>query len=99
MIVAALDSSDLHEDEAARRVGLALAGAGVRVNAPGVGRANLIAEQFGPLRLNVPALERLNNIDEGITIATLREHYAHAPRRFTGTGQNYPLCGTECPCG
>ena len=44
------------------------------VNAPGVGRANLIAEQSGPLRLNVQALERLNNIDEGITIATLREH-------------------------
>src|SRR6185503_2072855 len=59
---------------AARRVGLALAGTHVNVKAPGVGRANLIAEQSGPLRLNVPALERLNNIDEGITIATLREH-------------------------
>ena len=73
-MVAALGANDMHEDEAARRVGVALAGSGVRVNAPGVGRANLIAEQSGPLRLNVQALERLNNIDEGITIATLREH-------------------------
>jgi molybdenum cofactor cytidylyltransferase len=72
--VAILAPSDLHEDEAARRVGIALAGAHVSVKAPGVGRANLTAEQSGPLRLNVPALERLNNIDEGITIATLREH-------------------------
>lgn len=72
--VAALDATDVHEDEAARRVGLALAGEGVNVKAPGVGRANLMATQAGPLRLNVPALERLNNIDEGITIATLREH-------------------------
>lgn len=74
VVVAALEAADLHENEAARRVGMALAGAGVRVTAPGVGRANLIAEETGPLRLNVPALERLNNIDEGITIATLREH-------------------------
>lgn len=51
----------------------------MRVSAPGVGRANLIAEQFGPLRLTVPALERLNNIDEGITIATLREHTLARP--------------------
>jgi molybdenum cofactor cytidylyltransferase len=74
VVVAALEPTDLHEDEAARRVGAALAGSGVSVKAPGVGRANLIAQQTGPLRLNVPALERLNNIDEGITIATLREH-------------------------
>ena len=72
--VAALDANDIHEDEAARRVGIALAGEGVIVKAPGVGRANLIATLTGPLRLNVPALDRLNNIDEGITIATLREH-------------------------
>ena len=74
IIVAALDATDVHEDEAAQRVGMALAGVGVRVHAPGVGRANLIAEQFGPLRLNVPALERVNTIGEGIAVATLHEH-------------------------
>ncbi len=79
VVVAALAANDVHEDEAARRVGVALAGSGVRVNAPGVGRANLIAEQTGPLRLNVYALERLNNIDEGITIATLHEHTLARP--------------------
>jgi molybdenum cofactor cytidylyltransferase len=55
-------------------VAAAIAGDGVRVVTPGVGRANLIAEAFGPLRINVPALDHLNNIDEGITIATLRQH-------------------------
>jgi molybdenum cofactor cytidylyltransferase len=74
VIVAAPAPTDLSENEAARRVGVALAGAGVKVSAPGVGRANLTAQITGPLRINVPALERLNNIDEGITIATLREH-------------------------
>lgn len=74
VVAAALAPTDLGENEAARRVGLALAGEGVRVNAPGVGRANLLATLAGPLRVQVAALERLNNIDEGITIATLREH-------------------------
>lgn len=74
VIVAAPDPTDLGENEAARRVGLAVAGPSVRVTAPGVGRANLIAEVEGPLCVNVPLLDRLNNIDEGITIATLREH-------------------------
>lgn len=74
VVVAALSALDLGENEAARRVGQALAGDHVRVTAPGVGRANLTATSVGTLRLNVSALERLNNIDEGITLATLREH-------------------------
>jgi molybdenum cofactor cytidylyltransferase len=72
--VGALAPTDLNENEAARRVGEAVAGAGARVTAPGVGRANLIATTTGPLRVNVPVLNRLNNIDEGITIATVRQH-------------------------
>lgn len=74
VVVAALGKGDLSENEAAQRVGAALVGSGIRMVATGAGRANLIAEQRGPLRINVAALDRLNNIDEGITIATLREH-------------------------
>jgi molybdenum cofactor cytidylyltransferase len=74
VIVAALAPTDLNENEAARRVGVALAGKNVRVVAPGVGRANLMSTAAGPLRINVPALNALNNIDEGITVATVREH-------------------------
>jgi molybdenum cofactor cytidylyltransferase len=71
---AALSATDVPENDAARRIGAALAGDGVKVAAPGVGRANLTAERRGVLRINIAALERLNNIDEGITIATLRSH-------------------------
>ncbi len=74
LVVVLLDEDDLDENAAARRVGAALVGDGVRLTAPGVGRANLMADVRGVLRINVPVLERLNNIDEGITIATLREH-------------------------
>jgi molybdenum cofactor cytidylyltransferase len=72
--VAALDSTDVGENEAAKRVGAALTGPGIRFQAPGVGRANLLSTVTGPLRINVAALNQINAIDEGITIATLREH-------------------------
>jgi molybdenum cofactor cytidylyltransferase len=74
VVVAMLNPNDLNENEAAERVGQAVAGPGVEVVTPGVGRANLIAEHYGPLYINIPALEQLNNIDEGITLATLRNH-------------------------
>lgn len=73
VIVATLEAADLGENEAALRIGQAVAGYGVRVAAPGVGRANVIAATTGVLRINVGALEKLNNIDMGITIATKRE--------------------------
>lgn len=74
VIVAALDPTDLGENEAARRVGEAVAGPGVQVAAPGAGRATLVSEHYGPVYINVPALHNLNNIDAGITLATLRNH-------------------------
>lgn len=74
VIVARLEQTDVHENEAARRIGEAIAGPGVRVVAPGVGRANIISTVRGVLRVNVTALEKLNHIDMGISIATKREH-------------------------
>ena len=74
VIVAQLSQTDIHENLAAERVGKALAGDNIKVVAPGVGRANLMATARGPLRVNVPMLTELNNIHEGITIASLRQH-------------------------
>ena len=69
-----LGAADLHEDQAAERIGRAVAGANISWRAPGVGRANLTAAKRGVLHVNVPALELLNNIYDGITIATLRTY-------------------------
>lgn len=71
--VTQLSAADLHEDAAAERIGAAVAGAHVRMRAPGVGRANLTAAERGVLHVDVPRLEQINNIYDGITIATLRE--------------------------
>ena len=48
VVVAAPDSHDLGENEAARRVGAAVAGPGIELVTPGVGRANLVARHHGP---------------------------------------------------
>ena len=69
-----LGAADLHENLAAERIGRAVAGTHIRWRTPGVGRANLTAAERGVLHVNVPALELLNNIYDGITIATLRTH-------------------------
>ncbi len=69
-----LEAADLHEDLAAERIGRAVAGSNVGWRAPGVGRANLTAAKRGVLHVNVPALELLNNIYDGMTIATLRTY-------------------------
>ena len=72
--VTLLSEADLHEDAAAERIGRAVAGANIRMRTPGVGRANLTAAQRGILHIDVPKLEWINNITDGITIATLREY-------------------------
>jgi molybdenum cofactor cytidylyltransferase len=72
--VTQLSPADLHEDAAAERIGAAVAGAKLRMRAPGVGRANLTAAERGVLHIDVPKLELINNIYDGITIATLRAY-------------------------
>jgi len=80
--VASLSPTDLHENEAAERVGRAIAGDHVSVTAPGVGRANLTAEVWGPVTINVPILERINTIQEGITVATVKNHSLVQPKKL-----------------
>lgn len=69
-----LGVSDLQEDVAAKRIAQAVTGENINMRTPGVGRANITAAKRGILHINVPGLELLNNICDGITIATLREY-------------------------
>lgn len=72
--IAKLEADDIGEDEAARRVAAAVAGPGVFSPHAATGRANLKATTAGLLRINVEAINRLNEIDDGITVATLATH-------------------------
>lgn len=95
VVVAELEADDLNEDEAARRVGEALAGEGVRVAAPGVGRANLSATGRGVLNVDVATLNRINQVDEGITVATLRRYSVVQARQLLALVKIIPFAMPE----
>lgn len=74
LVVMRLSQADLHEDLAAQRIGRAVIGKNLHMRAPGVGRANITAAARGILHIDVPLLEIINSLYDGITIATLRAH-------------------------
>jgi hypothetical protein len=62
--VLALEPGDLPEEEAGRRLAAAVAGEGVSVKGPVEGRFNLVADARGVLRLDVAALQALNELED-----------------------------------
>ena len=71
IVVARIEAGDVSEDAAAAEIAAAVAGEGVRVDRAFTGRANLFAESAGVLVVDKDAIDRLNQIDESITFATL----------------------------
>ncbi len=71
IVVARIEPGDVSEDAAAAEIAAAVAGAGVHVDRAFTGRANLFAETAGVLVVEKDAIDRLNQVDESITFATL----------------------------
>jgi molybdenum cofactor cytidylyltransferase len=71
IVVARVEPDDISEDAAAAEIATAVAGEGVRVDRAFTGRANLFAENAGVLVVDKDAIDRLNQVDESITFATL----------------------------
>ena len=71
IVVARLDPGDVSEDQAAADIAAAAAGEGVRADHAFTGRCNLFAETAGVLVVDKDAIDRLNRIDEAVTLATL----------------------------
>ena len=71
LIVAILEDGDIDEDTAAATVAEAVAGQGVSVKPAFTGRANLHALNDGVLIVDSHEINRLNSVDEAITIATM----------------------------
>src|SRR5436309_480297 len=71
IVVARIESGDVSEDRAAAEIAAAAVGEGVRVDRAFTGRANLFAETAGVLAVDKDAIDRLNRVDESITLATL----------------------------
>ncbi len=71
IVVARLEPDDVSEDAAAAEIAAAVAGEGVRIDRAFTGRSNLFAERAGVLVVDKDAIDRLNQVDESITFATL----------------------------
>ncbi len=67
-----LEINEIHEDDAARRLGRAIAGPGLELTEPKEGRVNLKAEYSGLLKVDVDLLREVNSFDEAI-VSTLHD--------------------------
>jgi molybdenum cofactor cytidylyltransferase len=87
--VAHLEATDVDENTAARRVAEAICGTGLTMPGASAGRANLLSNEMGLLRVDV---ERLTQINEhnGITLATMMNHSPVHARQIVATVKIIP---------
>jgi molybdenum cofactor cytidylyltransferase len=71
IMVARLEPGDVSEDAAAAELAAAVAGDGVTVDRAFTGRANLFAESAGVVVIDKARVDRFNEVDPDITLATL----------------------------
>ncbi|MDB5414832.1 MAG: 4-diphosphocytidyl-2C-methyl-D-erythritol kinase, partial [Rubritepida sp.] len=91
VIAARLDQGDVPEDEAAGRVADALLSPLVARSRAATGRVNLLAESAGLLVLDAPLIDRLNLLDESLTIATLPNYTMVQPKEMLATIKVIPF--------
>jgi molybdenum cofactor cytidylyltransferase len=89
--VAQLEASDVTEDEAARRVAVAIAGEGVTAQEAFTGRANLHASGHGLLVVDADRIRAINHLHESLTIATLPPHDVVALKQMVATVKIIPF--------
>ena len=92
--VAQMEPDDVDENKAARRVAEAICGPGLHITGVASGRANLLSNEMGILRIDVKRLARLNECD-GITLATLMTHSPVHPRQIVATVKIIPYAVPE----
>jgi molybdenum cofactor cytidylyltransferase len=92
---ARLEPGDIREDEAAARVAAAVAGENVATAAAFTGRANLFAEARGLLVFDRDRLDRLNLVDEAVTLGTLPPYQIVEPRQMVATVKIIPFAVPE----
>ncbi|MDP6953676.1 MAG: 4-diphosphocytidyl-2C-methyl-D-erythritol kinase, partial [Alphaproteobacteria bacterium] len=95
VMAAQLESADVPEDAAAKRIADALAGPGATVAAAFTGRCNLMAEAEGLLVVDATRVDALNLIDETVTVATLPPHERVVARQMLATVKIIPLAAPE----
>jgi hypothetical protein len=87
--VAEMEPGDVDENRAARRVAEAICGTGLHITGTASGRANLLSDEMGILRIDVERLAQINECS-GITLATLAAHSPVHARQIVATVKIIP---------
>ena len=95
IVVARLEPGDIGEDEAAERVAAAAIGPGISAAPPFTGRVNLHAEARGVLVVDRDRVDRLNLVDEAITLGTLPPYAVVEQRQMVATIKIIPFAAPE----
>ncbi len=85
-----LERGELHEDQAARRLGWALAGRGLRLRGPREGKIDFLTKVPGLLKVNASALKKINSIGS-IIVATRHNRTPTQPGEIVGGTRIIPL--------
>src|SRR5258708_35278808 len=88
---ARLDPGDVPEDKAAATIAAAITGPNLTRSAAFTGRCNLFAAVPGVAVIDVERLDRLNLLDEAITLATLPAYARVEPRQMVATVKIIPF--------
>lgn len=95
VIVARLEAGDLHEGEAARRIGMSVAGGGVYTEPPFTGRVNLFASESGVMVVDEERVNALNRLHPAITFASLANYTTVEKGRMVATVKIIPFAAPE----
>ncbi len=92
---ARLEPGDIHEDAAAARLARALRGDNLSASAARTGRVNLFAEAKGLAAIDRDRLDRINRLDEALTVATLPEFAPVEPGQMVATIKIIPFAAPD----
>lgn len=95
VIAAKLEAGDVGENEAASRLAAALSAPGIVASRAGTGRVNLSAAARGLFIVDRAAVDRLNAVDEALTLGTLPDASLVAPREMVATVKIIPFAVGE----
>ncbi len=92
---ARIEPGDMDEDSAAAAIAAAVSGTGLEAAAPFTGRVNLFAEERGVLTVDADGVNRLNRLDESVTLATVPPYSLVERRQMVATVKVIPFAA---PC-
>ena len=95
VLAARLEDGDIDEDTAARAIAERLVGPNTSLVEPFTGRCNIFADMDGVARFDVATIDAVNQIDEGITVATVHRDSMVAGRQMLATVKIIPFAVTE----